>query len=75
MDNLKAAYGLSEFAAMLGESPRKVRALADRGKLPTEKIGNKRYVPLASICEAFPLVWESMIKVAQLRGAAAGSRK
>ena len=67
--NLKAAYSLSEFAALLGEDVWKIRSMAKRGHLPTEKIGGKYYIPLTRICEQYPDLWESIVRVVQLKGA------
>lgn len=65
--HLKPAYPLAEFADMLGWSHGKVKMLASRGSLPTERIGGKRYVTLVAICERFPGLWESIQRVAALR--------
>ncbi len=68
--NLKPAYTISEFATMLGEPLATIRRRVGRKTYPTEMVGGKRYICMASLQEVFPQLWESIVRVEALRQAA-----
>lgn len=70
--DLKPAYSLAEFAAMMGESLATIQKRVSRGAYPTEKIGGKRFILMVDLREVFPRLWESILQVVQLKQAASG---
>lgn len=58
---LKAAYGVSELAAMAGLSRFQVHRLLVSRKVPTTEIGKKVLVPLVGFKMAFPEIWDSIV--------------
>lgn len=67
MSGLKALYTIAEVAALLGVSRHVVRHWVEAGYLEVERIGRKRYVPLAAI-RARARVWDSAVLIEAMRG-------
>ena len=67
---LKASYKLSEFALMTGDSHILIKRRADRGEIPTFKIGRDRHVGLVDLQELMPKLWASIVLRLQVMAAA-----
>lgn len=69
MIKLKALYSVTELAALAGLSRHQVRRLMiGRAGLPKPGERKKMLVPLDSLREAFPALWESILTRQSLAG-------